>query len=278
MAKKVNPKDYYFSAMETDTMNGPYVLIVEKKFWNKNHYIDDQTPDVHSFLPDYLEEMSESMWSYDSPNLTLDQVIKDLINCGFEYNSDLDNVSDENEECNDCEDCKGGCKGCNDCHCKSNEAEAELEEDKDDGIIKFKFIKFNPDGSREYFLASAKKDFPSYGYIHYRENGPSIVHKDGTEEYYINGYKGRLDGPTVVSPTGYQEYWTNGKIGRKEGPAIIYADGGKDWLWDGLYHRKEGPAREFSDGTKHYFYEGKQIFAANDKEFIKKIKFSNLMF
>lgn len=141
----------------------------------------------------------------------------------------------------------------------------------------FKYIKLNADGSREYFLAAAPEGTDNYGSIPYRENGPAVILADGTEIYFTNGSKGRIDGPTLVSPNGYQEFWTNGKLGRKDGPAIIYPDGGKDWVVDGLFHRKDGAAREFSDGTKQYFYEGKKVEAANDKEFVRKIRLSNLL-
>lgn len=140
----------------------------------------------------------------------------------------------------------------------------------------FKFAKFNPDGSKEYFLAAAPEGTDKYGWVHFKEDGPAIVLGDGTEIYFTNGHKGRTDGPAVVNPkTGYQEYWTNDHLGRKDGPAIIYPDGGKDWIWKDLYHRKDGPAREFADGRKEYFYEGKRIFADNDKDFIRKVKLIN---
>ena len=141
----------------------------------------------------------------------------------------------------------------------------------------FKFIKFCPDGSREYFLAASAEGSDDYGMILYKENGPAIVLGDGTEIYFTNGVKGRLNGPTVVSPTGYQEFWFKGRLGRKDGPAIIYTDGGQDWLEGNLYHRTDGPARVFADGTKQYFYKGKRIEALNDREYIRKIKLINLV-
>lgn len=140
----------------------------------------------------------------------------------------------------------------------------------------FKFVQFNSDGGREYFLASYPEDSESFYAVHYNADGPAIIQADGTQIYFMNGHKGRNDGPTVIHPNGYEEYWTNGELGRKDGPAIIYPDGGKDWIWQGVYHRKDGPAREFADGTKQYFYQGKQINAFSDKEFIRKVKLINL--
>lgn len=141
----------------------------------------------------------------------------------------------------------------------------------------FKYTKFHPDGKTEYFLAAAPEGTDKYGAIYYRDGGPAVVLGDGTEIYFTNGMKGRLEGPTVVGPNGYQEFWTNGHLGRKDGPAIVYPDGGKDWLQNDMFHRKDGPAREFSDGTKQYFYEGKQIAAKDDKEYVRKIKLINFL-
>jgi len=140
----------------------------------------------------------------------------------------------------------------------------------------FKFVKFYPNGKREYFLAAAHDGSDKFDVIHYRENGPAVILDDGTEEYYSGGIKHRANKPAVISPTGYQEFWTDGKLGRKDGPAIIYPDGGRDWLWKNLYHREDGPAREFADGTKQYFYEGKVFEARDDKEYMRKVKLINL--
>jgi hypothetical protein len=139
-------------------------------------------------------------------------------------------------------------------------------------MISVKYIKFHPNGRKEYLLGAAKDMESSFGVIHFREDGPAEILEDGTEIYYINGVKSRLDAPAVISPNGYQEYWCNGELGRKDGPAIIYPDGGKDWIYNKLYHRKNGPAREFADGTKHYFYEGKRIDASGDYDYVRKVR------
>lgn len=146
-------------------------------------------------------------------------------------------------------------------------------------MIKFKFTKFSADGTIEYFLAAGKSD-QNLGYIPYKENGPAVIEADGTQIYYVNGHKGNPNGPTIIKPNGYMEYWTNNKLGRKEeiGPAIIYPDGGKDWVWNNLLHREYGPAREFADGSTQYYYEGKYIEAKNDKEYFRKLKYSNFYF
>ena len=141
----------------------------------------------------------------------------------------------------------------------------------------FKYIKFKPDGSREYYLAAAPEGTDNYGAILYRENGPALIMADGTEVYFTNGVKGRADDYSVINPkTGYKEWWTGGRLGCKEGPSIVYPDGGEDWLWQNIYHRADGPARIFADGTNQYFYQGKELQAKDDKEYKRKVKLINL--
>ena len=139
----------------------------------------------------------------------------------------------------------------------------------------FKYTKCLPDGSRQYLLASFQEGSDSFGAILYKENGPAVILKDGTEMYYTNGLKGRQEGPTVVGPTGYQEFWSQGHCGRKDGPAIIYPDSGEDWIDKDLFHRKNGPARIFADGTKQYFYKGKRIEASGDYDYLRKVRLIN---
>ena len=148
---------------------------------------------------------------------------------------------------------------------------------------KFKYSKFTANKfgqvKQEWFLASSsEKDPDYYGIAHYRTEGPAVIDFDGTQIYYLNGSIGRLEGPAVIHPNGVLEYWNNGKISRKDGPAILYQDGGTDWLINGEYNSSDGPAIEMASGQKEYFYKGKKIEASTDKEFMKKIKFINLMF
>ena len=44
-----------------------------------------------------------------------------------------------------------------------------------------------------------------YGF-HHNENGPAIIHPNGSKAWLINGKRHRLDGPAVISRNG-SEYW-----------------------------------------------------------------------
>ena len=45
---------------------------------------------------------------------------------------------------------------------------------------------------------------------HHREDGPAIIHPDGTKFWYINGKCHRLNGPAAIYHWGYQSWWVNG--------------------------------------------------------------------
>ena len=45
----------------------------------------------------------------------------------------------------------------------------------------------------------------------HREDGPAIIHADGSQEWYINNKLHREDGPAIIYANGSQEWWLNGK-------------------------------------------------------------------
>lgn len=158
----------------------------------------------------------------------------------------------------------------------------EEEDDVDDTeveervkLITFKYTHFYPNGKVEKYLVAGRERF---GALLFCKDGPAVIQPDGTEEYYSNGKKHRVENWAVINPNGYKEWWLDGKLGRKDGPAIQYSDGGVDWIYDGLYHREDGPAREFADGRKVYYHHGKQINVSTDKEYKRFLKFENFMF
>lgn len=75
------------------------------------------------------------------------------------------------------------------------------------------FLKVAADGTQMWLT----KD----GTFH-REDGPALVYRDGTEEWYENGYKHRKGGPAYSDGYGRQEYWLNGERHRADGPAVIF--------------------------------------------------------
>ena len=82
--------------------------------------------------------------------------------------------------------------------------------------------------------AGGKFDYGRYqirnskGHLH-RDDGPAIIHQDGTQSWYRNGLPHRDDGPAAIYPDGTQQWYRNGKLHRDDGPAIIYPDGTKYW-------------------------------------------------
>ncbi len=46
--------------------------------------------------------------------------------------------------------------------------------------------------------------------LFHREDGPAVIHANGTKEWYINGNRHREDGPAVIHAIGTKEWWVNG--------------------------------------------------------------------
>jgi hypothetical protein len=53
-----------------------------------------------------------------------------------------------------------------------------------------------------------------------------------------------LDGPAVIWADGSQEWWINGNRHRLNEPAVVNADGSRRWYLNGSLHRIGGPAVE----------------------------------
>jgi len=90
------------------------------------------------------------------------------------------------------------------------------------------------DGSVEYWVN---------GNLH-SEDRPAVLNSNGTEEWWYNGRKHRADGPAVIkhyNNTWIEEWWYNGNLHREDGPAIKTFDY-KEWFCHGLRHREDGPA------------------------------------
>jgi hypothetical protein len=58
-------------------------------------------------------------------------------------------------------------------------------------------------GAKVYFRDGCK----------HRPNGPAVIQRDGTQEYFFQGIRHREgDKPAVIFPDGKLEYWENGKL------------------------------------------------------------------
>jgi len=65
----------------------------------------------------------------------------------------------------------------------------------------------------------------------HRENGPAIIYPYGSEEWYVNGYRHRLNCPAVIA-NGEEKWYKSGFLHRLDGPAVI-ANGEEKWYIDG---------------------------------------------
>ena len=67
---------------------------------------------------------------------------------------------------------------------------------------------------------------------YHREDGPAIIWKDGTSQWYFNGKKHRDDGP-AIDLKNVKIWYKNGKKHRDDGPAEIYSNDEYFWWNDG---------------------------------------------
>jgi hypothetical protein len=69
----------------------------------------------------------------------------------------------------------------------------------------------------------------------HREDGPAVIYKNGSKEWYINGKHHREDGPAIIYYNGTKHWFHNGKHHRVDGPAIEWDDGEVEWYIDNVY-------------------------------------------
>ena len=91
----------------------------------------------------------------------------------------------------------------------------------------------------------------SLGQLH-RLDGPAIEYAHGSEVWYKNGKKHRINGPADISNSAKGWYF-EGKLHRLDGPAVENINEWKEWWVDGKRHRLDGPAVERSDGSKFWY-------------------------
>ena len=78
-----------------------------------------------------------------------------------------------------------------------------------------------------------------------------VVDRCGSRRYYnAAGQLHREDGPAVVWRDGSLEWYHNGLRHRDVGPAAEYPDGTRLWYLNGRPHRINGPTVELPGGIK----------------------------
>ena len=124
-------------------------------------------------------------------------------------------------------------------------------------------------------------------------NGPALIRRNNTKEWYYLGKLNRKDGPAIEGNDGYYEWYKNGKLHRENGPAIDYGngelyyykngkyhsyndqpciddDGNHKWYKNGKLHRENGPAIIKKNGTKVWYFYGNKHSYNDQPAVIKK--------
>jgi hypothetical protein len=91
----------------------------------------------------------------------------------------------------------------------------------DQKIIEVKF-----DDRIEYHLNSEE------GPLH-RQDGPAIIYKDGSLQWWVKDRLHCLDGPACINDDNKQ-WWVENRCHRVDGPAIIKSDGCHEWWVRGI--------------------------------------------
>ena len=96
------------------------------------------------------------------------------------------------------------------------------------------------------------------GTLRHRENGPALIHPDGTHDWWYLGKLHRDDGPARICHH-YKEWYQHGELHRDDGPTVDHDDGDEEWYQHGKLHRTDGPALIF-EGTRKCYINGKQVY------------------
>lgn len=99
-----------------------------------------------------------------------------------------------------------------------------------------------------------------------------IESKTGDRFHYVNGKLHNDDGPAVIHADGTQSWYIDDNLHRLDGPAIHLSNGSKVWYKHGKRHREDGPAY-ISSYIIGYYYNGILINVNDDLGFLAFIKF-----
>jgi hypothetical protein len=82
----------------------------------------------------------------------------------------------------------------------------------------------------------------------------------GRREYRDSaGRLHREDGPALIHANGSVKWYRHGKRHRLGAPACVYVNGTRKWYRDGLRHRDGGPASTYPDGRRIWFENGVKV-------------------
>ena len=104
------------------------------------------------------------------------------------------------------------------------------------------------------------------GELH-RDDGPALLRRDGTEEWYKHGKLHREDGPAIEGGASAGEQWyLNGQRHREDGPAVDQPDGHQSWWRHGQKHRFGGPAITWAAGDVEWWVYGVEMSEAEARK------------
>lgn len=69
---------------------------------------------------------------------------------------------------------------------------------------------------------------------------PSVVFKNGTEYWYLNGKRHRIGGPAITTSGETKVWFVNGLKSREDGPAVERKDGRVEYWLKGIEYTREG--------------------------------------
>jgi hypothetical protein len=90
----------------------------------------------------------------------------------------------------------------------------------------------------------------------HNNNGPAIIHTDGSTEWWWHGKRHRDEGPAIEYANGTKEWYMNHQNHRAGAPAVIKSCGDELWYQEGKLHREGGPAVTMADGSLKWFFRG----------------------
>ena len=99
-------------------------------------------------------------------------------------------------------------------------------------------------------------------------DGVSIRIPDKSIEYWKGGELHREDGPSLIERNGDQYWNINGIHHRDNGPATVRVDGDRFWFKNGKGHREDGPAIIRGDGTLEWKLFGQKL---TEEQWIKRM-------
>ena len=110
-----------------------------------------------------------------------------------------------------------------------------------------------------YEEINGKHVWTQNGIVH-RGDGPAIIERDGTQEWWIKGSLHRdNDLPAMISRDGSMSWFKHGERHRDNGPATIIPGQRELYFRRGLMHRSNGPAVMFANGQTEWWVMGERI-------------------